>query len=242
MRFRNTIKTPFSWGRKYSKSLKISKPVLYGDEVSPPVRFVMMTASLLKIELEFIQIDLFSGENRSESYAKINPLKKVPALAVDNNIILDSHAAAIYLCQTLSSQHLYPNDIILRAKLNEMLFYNSSTLFRLDSEILSQYFAGKLDETKKIEEWQHALDYLDSRLEKNIWLTGNKMNLSDLCLMSTITSMQQLFPLTNRHRKLLSWINRFDNVPEVKEINNRGLRKLKHYIDLFDRTKRSDKF
>lgn len=47
------------------------KPVLYGDEASPPMRFAMMTASILNIDLEIHKIDLFNAENRTEFYKKV---------------------------------------------------------------------------------------------------------------------------------------------------------------------------
>lgn len=51
---------------------KAVKPILYGDEASPPVRFAMMTASLANIDIEFKKIDLFKGENRTEFYKKVS--------------------------------------------------------------------------------------------------------------------------------------------------------------------------
>ncbi|CAG5019888.1 unnamed protein product [Parnassius apollo] len=60
------------------------KMILYGDEVAPPVRFALMTASILGVELDFRRIDLFASENKTESYKKINPLQKVPALVIGN--------------------------------------------------------------------------------------------------------------------------------------------------------------
>lgn len=45
-------------------------PILYGDDASPPVRFVRMTAAFLNIELNYHPIDLFKEENNSEFYKK----------------------------------------------------------------------------------------------------------------------------------------------------------------------------
>lgn len=67
---------------------------------------------------------------------QINPLQKVPALAVKDTIICDSHAIAIYLCQLANDCHLYPVEPIERAKINQLLFFNSSTLFRIDSKLM----------------------------------------------------------------------------------------------------------
>ncbi|CAF4876661.1 unnamed protein product [Pieris macdunnoughi] len=214
-----------------------SMPILYVDEASPPARFVMMTAYLLNIELEIRKINLFAGEHKDISYAKINNLQKVPTLIVDDNAILDSHAAAIYLCQQVTSQELYPKDnIFSQAKVNELLFFNSGTLFRLDSEILSSYFAGKWPVAKsKIEEWYNALDYIESKLNANTWLTCDKMYLCDLCVMQTISSMLEILPLLDHHKKIKSWLNEFEKLQCI-DINKRGLARLKYYIELYKPT------
>ncbi|XP_045778002.1 glutathione S-transferase E14-like isoform X3 [Maniola jurtina] len=129
----------FSRSYKYycsmAETARMNIPIVYGDEISPPVRFVTMTASILGIDLDFHKIDLFKNENRSESFMKINPLQKVPAMVVGDITICDSHAIATYLCQIGNDTRLYPDESLLRAKINQILFFNSSTLFRIDSEI-----------------------------------------------------------------------------------------------------------
>ncbi|XP_045486863.1 glutathione S-transferase E14-like isoform X2 [Pieris rapae] len=209
-------------------------PILYVDEASPPARFVMMTAYLLNIKLEIRKINLFAGEHKDISYAKINNLQKVPTLIVEDNAIIDSHAAAIYLCQQVTNQELYPKDnIFTQAKVNELLFFNSGTLFRLDSEIMSSYFAGKWPVAKsKIDEWYNALDYIESKLNANTWLTCDKMYLCDICIMQTISSMLQILPLLDHHKNIECWLQEFEKL-QCFDINKRGLARLKYYTELY---------
>lgn len=60
-------------------------------------------------------------------------------MQVGDTKILDSHAIALYLCQIAKQQILYPENPIMRAKVNQMLFFNSGTLFRIDNYILVSY-------------------------------------------------------------------------------------------------------
>ncbi|XP_069361330.1 glutathione S-transferase E14-like isoform X1 [Maniola hyperantus] len=208
-------------------------PIVYGDEISPPVRFVTMTASFLGIELNFRKIDLFQNENKSESFMKINPLQKVPAMVVGDVTICDSHAIASYFCQIGNDTRLYPDEPLLRAKINQMLFFNSSTLFRIDSEIFTAYFSQQWPiNDKKIEEWLSALDYLEYQLNiNNNWLADTKMHLCDICTVPVVTSMSQLVPLTERHPKVAQWTKKFEDYP-FYEINKRGLVALQNCIDV----------
>ncbi|XP_032519766.2 glutathione S-transferase E14-like isoform X2 [Danaus plexippus] len=224
--------------RRYIHSSMVmneSKFILYGDEKSPPVRFVLMTASVLGVDLHFQKVDLFKNEHRSESYRKINPLQKVPAMVTESSTICDSHAISLYLCEVagLHGLQLYPADIRTRSVINELLFFNSSTLFRLDSEIMTMFFAGNWPPTEvKMEEWNKALDYLEHRLKKTSWLAGEKMLLCDICAVTVVTSVLPLFPLTKRHFKVNKWISQFENVA-CYGINKRGLSDLSFNIESY---------
>ncbi|XP_073954196.1 glutathione S-transferase 1-like isoform X2 [Choristoneura fumiferana] len=209
-----------------------NKLVLYGDEASPPVQFVMMAGSMLNIEMDFRHIDIFKAENRSDFYTKINPLQKVPALRVDGDVIIsDSHAIAMYLCSISDSQNLYPEDPVTRARVNQLMFFNAGTLFPIDSLIFTQYFRGNWPPKKtKIEQWYSALDHLEYRLTNNRWLVNDKMCLGDICCATTVGSLQLLVPLLDRHVKLSAWINRIRQLP-CFQIHLRGVQRLKAFVE-----------
>lgn len=44
------------------------KPTLYYDDISPPVRSVLMLINELKIDVNLQHIDLFKGEHRSDEF------------------------------------------------------------------------------------------------------------------------------------------------------------------------------
>lgn len=66
---------------------------------------------------------------------QINPFQKVPSLSVNGQNICDSHAIALYFCRKSNNQDLYPDDIILRAKIDEWLYFDAGILFPIDSAI-----------------------------------------------------------------------------------------------------------
>ncbi|XP_068620650.1 glutathione S-transferase E14-like [Battus philenor] len=213
-----------------SNSTASDKLILYGDEAAPPVRFVLMTACALGVNLDFRSINLFANENRTEAYKKINPLQKVPSMVIDNQNICDSHVISLYLCRKWDTKHtLYPQDDLTKAKVDEILFFNSSTLFPIDSEIFSKFFAGSSASENRIEDWYKALDFLDNRLHSQPWLAGDKMMICDICALSTITSMLCLMPLAERHVGLKKWLKAFENQPFFN-INKKGLERLQKYV------------
>ncbi|XP_072942791.1 glutathione S-transferase 1-like isoform X1 [Epargyreus clarus] len=225
------------FSRFYSSYTKTSplnnkKIVLYGDEASPPVRFVLMTASVLDIKIDYHEIDIFIGKQKSEFYKNINPLQKVPALLVQNQVICDSHAICLYLCKLSGDEKLYPSEISIRARIDEMLFFNSGTLFPIDSTIFTDYFAGKWPVNEaKLDMLNFSLDYIESRLNKNSWLAGDEISLADMCLMSTITSVYQIVRRSEKHKKVNEWLKKCEMLP-FYEINRRGLERLLKFVEM----------
>nr|WDQ36045.1 glutathione S-transferase epsilon-5 [Grapholitha molesta] len=207
-----------------------SNLVLYGDEASPPVRFVLMVAAMLDIKYDYKHIDLFKEENKSASFTKINQLQKVPAMQIGDNVICDSHAIALYLCHAEGSHRLYPEDPVSRALINQTLFFNSGTLFPIDSYIYSEYFRGIWPaDDAKIEQWHSALDRLEHLLANQMWLAYHKVTLADLCCATTVSSLQLLVPPLDRHVKVKQWLDRLKK-NSCYEINIRGLERLESCI------------
>lgn len=68
-------------------------------------------------------------------FFQINPLQKVPALVINDEVLCDSHAIALYLCRISKNNELYPEEEDLMAKIDDILFFNSGVLFPIDSEI-----------------------------------------------------------------------------------------------------------
>nr|NP_001299034.1 glutathione S-transferase 1-1 [Papilio xuthus]BAM18515.1 glutathionetransferase [Papilio xuthus] len=220
--------------RTYSskvKSLTIGdKLILYGDEASPPVRFVQMTASILGINLDFRNVDLFGGENKTEFYKNINPLQKVPCLMTHAEVLVDSHAIALYLCRRWDTEHvLYPPGDLAQAHCDEILFYNATTLFPIDSDIYTKFFAGIPASKERIDDWLKALDFLENRLKNYKWLAGDKMMLADICAVATISTVLCSIPLADHHVKLRRWFNEIEQQP-FYNINKRGLERLMKFV------------
>lgn len=68
---------------------------------------------------------------------QINPIQKVPAFDTGKGfVICESHPIAMYLCRQVPNNDLYPADTLLRAKVEELMFFNAGSLFPLDAMML----------------------------------------------------------------------------------------------------------
>lgn len=117
----------------------MTKPILYGIYVSPPVRSVLLVAKAIGLDLEFREVNLGSGENKTPEYLEKNPQHTVPTLDDNGNIICDSHAIVTYLIGKYGKDDsLYPKDLYKRALVDQRLHFDSGVLFvRLRAIVVS---------------------------------------------------------------------------------------------------------
>lgn len=70
----------------------------YDCRTAPSPRRVRMFIAEKGITLETVQVDLASGEHLSDVFEKINPLRTVPVLELDDGTtLLDSNSISLYL-------------------------------------------------------------------------------------------------------------------------------------------------
>lgn len=105
---------------------------LYIDHMSQPSRSVHALCLAAAIPHEVVEVSMMRGEVKGPEFAKINPMRKVPAIQdTDNGLILaESHTILRYLCLKFNlPEHWYPrNDLPRQAKINEFLdFHHSNT-------------------------------------------------------------------------------------------------------------------
>lgn len=66
---------------------------------------VALFASLLKLPIETIEVDLLRGEHRTPAFLALNPLGQVPVLEDGPLVLSDSHAILVYLAERYGARH-----------------------------------------------------------------------------------------------------------------------------------------
>lgn len=97
--------------------------------MSPAVRAVFLTAAAIDLDYEFKEINVQTGENKSEEFLKKNPQHTIPTLEDDGKIIWDSHAIITFLVgKYAKDDSLYPKDLYTKAVVDQRLHFESSVL------------------------------------------------------------------------------------------------------------------
>eukprot|EP01132_Coremiostelium_polycephalum_P002625 gene2625-3254_t len=90
-----------------STSSDDNKVIIYADLISQPARAVYWFCLYNNIPHELSIIRIGNLEQTSESYAKINPFKKIPAIKHQNKVLYESHTILRYLAQAFKLEKFY---------------------------------------------------------------------------------------------------------------------------------------
>lgn len=168
----------------------------------------------------------------------MNPQHTVPTLNDNGKYLWDSHAIATYLIRKYGGEDhpLYPTNAYTRARIDQRLHFDTSTLFGALREIfLPIYFDGAYDvSTKAIKCTNDAYGFMETFLTVDPYLVGQHITVADFSAITSITQLSSAVPVdTEKYPKLSSWIKRFDEIPKFNELNTLPLREYIKQIDDF---------
>lgn len=152
---------------------------LYADLLGQPSRALHIFLKTCEIPFELVNIQLLKGEQFSEEFAKINPMRKVPSIDDNGFFLSESVAIVRYLArENKVADHWYPTDSEKQARVDEYLEWQ-----HLNTRILCMTFFRKkflepmlsntpADEVKVAQHFEDMLKCLNQM--ESIWLDGGK--------------------------------------------------------------------
>lgn len=204
---------------------------IYYHPVSTTSRMVMMCAGELGIKADWQVVDLMIGEHLQPAYLEKNPNGLVPMLEEGDFRLTESSTILKYLADQAGSP-AYPRDVKSRAKVNEMMDWFNSNLYkdiayglvypqvfphhkRPDDAVQSGTLAWAKDRTR------HWLKILDGKLlgPRKTWLCGESTTIADF-FGGEIIGLGELVrcdyaPYPNVHR----WLGRMKALPSWKKVH-----------------------
>jgi glutathione S-transferase len=201
---------------------------LHYDPASTTCRPIILFASENGIAIDYNLVDLFSDENRSEWYTRLNPNQAVPVLEHDGFVLTESSAILKYLAD-LTESPAYPKDLQARSRVNEVMDFFNTYLMRdyvyglVYSRVLAHYrLPGQgqqhfiaLHEPRAM----RRLKALDTWIGSKTFICGNEITIADY-FGSGIVSAGELvgydlrpWPSVNR------WLNTMKTLPTWDEVH-----------------------
>ncbi len=153
-----------------------------------------MVLEELALPYEFIKLDAEKGEHKTPEYLKLNPNGRVPTLIDGQNVLFESAAICLYLCDQQPSSHLVPQvNHPARGQLYKWLMFLTNSL---QPALIAYFYPERLSTDashapaikERAVQNAHALyKQIDEALAANgPYLLGQEMSVADLFLFMLI--------------------------------------------------------
>ena len=205
---------------------------LYMHPVSTTSRAVLLFAAESGIDLDLQIVDLFKGEHLQAAYATVNPSQMVPVLEDGDFHLTESSAILKYLADKIRSP-AYPSDAKKRAKVNEMMDWLNSNLYRdfAYGLVYSQVYphhrrpdatvqAGTVAWGKeKARAWLKILD-TDLIGPKRRFLCGDEISLADYLGAPMLTAGELVRCDFSPWPNVARWLRNMKALPSWSKVND----------------------
>lgn len=187
---------------------------------------VLAGLQMMNFPYEFVKVDYFTSEQKSEKNMKLNPCATLPFAVIPgakegHNVITESNAILQWAADHQSNDSYYPKDLTHRAQVNRWLLWESSVWFPSCYVYLVEYVVKPL---MKAEPDQSVIDgeaprmhrlckVLDDHLAKHKWLTGDHPTIADIA----VASPMHLYEASKLP---------FENYPNLRRWMNEGIEKI----------------
>jgi len=189
----------------------------------------MFLAKELKVEHELVLIDLQKGEQKSESFTKINPNQVVPVLVDGDFVLCESFAILGYLASTYGNGKYLPKDNKHRAIVEQWQHWHHSHTSKgpiqlfVHKVVMKIFFKKEVDE-KAVEEankWtKDCFDKLDHQLSKTKFVCGDEISTFDVEEFQYFHNGLSFGVLDlSSHKHLHNWYTTISKMETVKETN-----------------------
>jgi len=173
---------------------------LYDGGRAPNPRRTRIFLAEKGIELPLVQVDLGALEQMSAEYAAINPIKRVPALVLDDGTVLTESIAICRYFEALQQEPaLFGRGALDSARVemwNRRLELH--LLFPVSHVFRNTHPAMKAMEVPQVPAWAEAnkprilefINFLDGELKDRPFITGNTFTVADITGLVTIDFMK----------------------------------------------------
>lgn len=190
---------------------------LYGDSLSGNCYKIKLLAAVLEIELDWIHIDILSGETRTPEFLKRNPTAKIPVLECDDGrYLFESNAILNFLA---TDTEFLSKDVFEYAKIQQWQFFEqySHEPYIAVARYIAKYLGlpkeREAEYLSKQEGGHKALQVMEQQLQQTLYLVGDRPTTADICLFGyTHVAEEGGFEL-GTYQAIIEWIDRIQSLP-----------------------------
>ncbi|TRO93681.1 glutathione S-transferase family protein [Glycocaulis profundi] len=186
---------------------------LYGNSDSGNCLKAKWAADRLGLAYDWVEIDTFSGQTRTDAFLALNPAGQVPVLErADGRTLAQSNAILVHLAE---GSDLIPDDGFDRAKVFEWLFWEQySHEPNIAVRRARLKFMGVAEDEldpELLARGRRALGVMEMRLIAREFFVGDRLSLADIALVAyTRVAHEGGFDLSD-FPAVLGWVRRVES-------------------------------
>lgn len=197
---------------------------LYYAEVLNP-RKACAVAKYLDAPVEYVRIDLATGEQQAPWFVAINPNAKVPVLEAEDKTIWEANAIMCHLARAAGSD-LWPNDGERQLEVIRWLSWNADHFSRhagrlYFEHIIKPHFGIGEPDAAAVEEAQDQVRrfaaVLDAHLRGRRWLLGDTLTIADFAVAVALPYADEARIPIARFTEIERWHAQLDELPAWRE-------------------------
>ncbi|MBR9875593.1 MAG: glutathione S-transferase [Vibrionaceae bacterium] len=181
----------------------------------------------LKADYELLLVDKKSNSQKSADYLRLNPAGRIPTLVVNDQVIFESPAICIHICELHPESDLMP----LLGNPNRPLFFQWLAFLNntLQAELMVRYYPQRHTNDEATipnvvvaqdDRIANALSIINDQLEHNDYLLGDRLTACDyfLFMLAGWSLPIEKSPLTFEY--LAAYLKRLCLNPTIKAVCN----------------------
>jgi len=194
---------------------------------SPNCRKVHAVINYLGLDVNIVELDIFSGELEAPEFITLNPNGMVPVLEDGDFRLWESNAIMQYLASLAPSNNLYPDDLRLRADIHrwqawEQCHFNRACGGFLFENVLKSLFKiGEPNPAVLKEAEQSFVRFamvLEQQLEGRDFILGKDVTLADFSVASMLIYAKSAGIPVTPFKNIVAWTNRLENISAWAEV------------------------
>ena len=189
---------------------------LVSFKACPFVQRVVIALEMKAIDYEIEYIDLACPP---DWFLAISPLKKVPLLIVENQVIFESNVINEFIDEAFPVNRLHPENLLIKAQ-NRSWMEFCNNIFMATFRLTINESQSEFEQTLSTQ--MNNFDQLEKILINQPFFNGENFSLVDATYAPTFQRLQYLHQLhgsifdKKRHPKIVKWKNKLLSLAEVK--------------------------
>lgn len=185
---------------------------LYNFWLSGNCHKVRVMLSILKLECEFIPINVKESEQKSADFLQVNPFGTVPVLIDGAEVLRDSQAILFYLGMKYGGEWL-PSEPLAMSRVVQWLSTSAQDIQNSLAAARMHFFLGReLDVILAQQRAHNLLHTMDEYLKNRHWLEGDRPTIADIACFPYIALAGDAKVSLDNYPNVVSWLERIKQI------------------------------